>query len=88
MSKKLLNVISIVIPIVVGVLLGLPDKFYLGEWTKGLPFVNAIFNSLTAVFLILALISIKNKNIKLHQSFIYVAVLLGLGFLINSPIMV
>ena len=81
MSKKLLNVISIIIPLVVAALFGI--KIPLGEWTKGLPFINAILNSVTAVFLILALVAVKNGKISLHKNFITVAVVLGLGFLVN-----
>lgn len=81
MSKKLLNVISILIPLVVAALFGI--KIPLGDWTKGLPFINAILNSTTAFFLILALIAIKNGNISLHKNLIFIAVVLGLGFLVN-----
>ena len=58
-------------------------KIPLGEWTKGLPFINAVLNAITAVLLVFALIAIKKGNIKLHQNFIYGACVLGLGFLVN-----
>ncbi|KEF40067.1 putative membrane protein [Schinkia azotoformans MEV2011] len=38
-----------------------------------LPFLNAVFNSFTFVFLVAALVSIKQKNIKLHKRFILAA---------------
>ncbi|KKI90044.1 membrane protein [Bacillus sp. SA1-12] len=38
-----------------------------------LPLMNAIFNTFTFVFLVLALITIKQKNIKLHRRFIIAA---------------
>ena len=83
MSKKLLNIVSIVIPVVVAVLLGMPEKYNLGEWTKSLPAVNAGFNSLTAILLIVALIAIKKGNVSLHKGAITVAVVFGLLFLVN-----
>lgn len=81
MSKKLLNIISIVIPLVVAALFEV--KFPLGEWTKGLPFINAILNSATAVFLVFALVAIKSGKINLHKNLIMVAIVLGLGFLVS-----
>jgi putative membrane protein len=81
MSKKVLNIISIIIPLVVAALFGI--KIPLGEWTKGLPFINALLNSATAFFLILALVAVKVGNVKLHRNFIFLAVVLGLGFLVN-----
>jgi putative membrane protein len=38
-----------------------------------LPFVNAILNSLTTVFLLSALAAIKQKNVRVHRRFIYAA---------------
>ena len=38
-----------------------------------LPFLNAVFNSFTFVFLVAALVMIKQKNIKLHKRFILAA---------------
>lgn len=35
-----------------------------------LPFLNAVFNSFTFVFLVAALVTIRQKNIKLHKTFI------------------
>ncbi len=38
-----------------------------------LPRVNAVLNTLTTVFLISALVAIKQKNIRVHRRFIYAA---------------
>lgn len=38
-----------------------------------LPLLNAIFNSFTFIFLVVALVSIKQKNIKRHRTFIWSA---------------
>lgn len=81
MSKKVLNIISVIIPLVVAALFGI--KIPLGDWTKGLPFINALLNSATAFFLILALLAVKRGNISLHKNFISLAVVLGLVFLVN-----
>lgn len=48
-----------------------------------LPALHAILNSLTAVSLVAAIYFIKNKNVKLHQRFIYVAMALSALFLIS-----
>jgi putative membrane protein len=83
MSKKILNIVSIVIPLVVAILLGLPQKLELGIWTKQLPMVNAVINSISAVVLILALVAIKGGKVIVHRKLMLSAVFLGLLFLIN-----
>ncbi len=81
MSKKVLNIISIVIPLAVALLFGI--KVPLGEWTKVLPHINAVFNSITAVLLLSALIAIKKKNVELHKKLMLGAVVFGVLFLVN-----
>jgi putative membrane protein len=63
-------------------MLGIRSKFDLGSWTKSLPFTNAIINSFTTVFLILALFFAKNKNIVMHKRFMSLAFMLGGLFLV------
>lgn len=48
-----------------------------------LPLLNAVLNSFTFMFLIVALIMIKKKNIKLHRSFILAAFTTTALFLIS-----
>ncbi|WP_458412037.1 DUF420 domain-containing protein [Schinkia sp. CFF1] len=48
-----------------------------------LPFLNAVFNSFTFVFLVAALVSIKQKNIKLHKRFILAAFTTTALFLVS-----
>jgi putative membrane protein len=48
-----------------------------------LPFLNAVFNSFTFVFLVAALIMIKKKNIALHKRFIFGAFVTTTLFLIS-----
>jgi putative membrane protein len=86
LNEKLVNIISILIPIVVALLLGIPYKFDLGAWTKQVPAVNAVINTLTALSLIGGYIAIKNKKIDLHRTFMLLSVLLGLFFLVGYVI--
>lgn len=81
MSKKVLNIISVIIPVVVALLFGI--KVDLGSWTKVLPHVNAVFNSLTACLLIFALLAIKKGNVEAHRKLMFGAVAFGLLFLVN-----
>lgn len=48
-----------------------------------LPFLNAVFNSFTFVFLVAALVSIKQKNITLHKRFILAAFTTTALFLVS-----
>ena len=77
-----INIISVVIPVVVAVLLGIRTKLDLGLWTQNLPFINAIINSSTAVFLVLGLVFIKSKKIDAHKSMMSLAFGLGGLFLV------
>ena len=53
------------------------------EWTFNLSGYNAIFNSLSALCLISGYIAIRNQKIKVHLSFMGMAVLFSIGFLIS-----
>jgi putative membrane protein len=81
-SNIFINTISIVVPLVVAILLGLPAKLDLGGWTRSLPHVIGTINTLTTVALILGLVFIKLKKIKLHQSMMTTSFGLGGLFLI------
>lgn len=81
-SIKTINVVSVVIVVVVMIMLGLRQKPYIGEWTKQLTFVNAIFNSLTALFLVLGLVFIKSRNIAAHKFCMSAGFILGGLFLV------
>lgn len=82
-SQKLVKIVSIAIPIAVAVLLGIRVKLNLGEWTKLLPHVNAVINSLTALLLAVGLFAIKNKNKSLHRACMTSAFGLGAIFLVT-----
>lgn len=81
-SNLFINAISIAVPVVVALLLGLPNKLDLGTWTKSLPHVIGTINSLTTLTLILGLVFIKLKKINLHQSMMTASFGLGGVFLI------
>lgn len=77
-----INTISIVIPLIVAVLLGLPKKVELGAWTKNLPHAIGLINSLTSVTLILGLIFIKSNKVKAHRLMMITSFVLGAFFLV------
>src|SRR5690625_6959141 len=54
-----------------------------GEGLTFLPLLNAILNAFTIIFLVLALVMIKRKNIKAHRRFIYAAFAMTIVFLIS-----
>jgi putative membrane protein len=81
-SNLWINIVSIVIPLVVAVLLGIQNKLYLGEWTKVLPHFIGTINSLTAVVLIAGFVFIKQNKVKLHRFSMISAFSLGGLFLV------
>jgi len=81
-SRFLINAISIVVPLVVTVLLGLPNKLDLGVWTKNLPHAIGLINTLTSFALILGLIFIKLKKIEAHRLLMMISFALGGVFLV------
>ena len=76
------KILSIAVPVIVGLLMGIRQKIDLGEWTSVLPHVIATLNSLTALCLIIALVAIKQKKIGLHKSLNTTALVLGAIFLL------
>lgn len=77
--RKLILTLSVVLPLAVAALFGIKVEGYdLGF----LPPIYATINGLTAVFLLLAVIAVKNKQIKLHQSLILTCVVLSVMFLL------
>jgi putative membrane protein len=81
-SLKTINAISIVVPLIVAILLGIRSKPDLGDWTKVLPHVIGLINGLTSVLLILGLILVKQKRIALHRKVMTSAFILGALFLV------
>lgn len=72
--KPAIIIISIILIGAIGVLAGLPgyENFDAFDVTI-LPLLNAIFNSFTFIFLLIAFIAILKKNVTMHRRFIYAA---------------
>jgi putative membrane protein len=81
-NEKVLNILSIAIPVAVALLIGIRTKIDLGAWTKVLPHVIGLLNTTTSLTLIAGYIFIKNKNIKGHRQ------MMGLSFLQGSVFLV
>ena len=76
--------LSMLIPIIVMLLLFMPDKMSLnGNWQLALPHVNGIINTVTAVILVFGFIMIRNKRIEIHKRAMSSAFFLGVLFLVS-----
>lgn len=82
--KKIIKVLSIVIPLAVAALFGvnLRELGFDVEPLTFLPPIYASINGLTAILLIAAVISIKNGNKKLHELLNTIAIACSLAFLL------
>lgn len=80
--ERIINVLAIVIPVVVALLLGIRQKIELGEWTKVLPHIIGVINTVTAMLLIMGFYFIKQKNVSAHRQAMTGAFLLGSVFLV------
>lgn len=78
-ARKLIIVLSIVIPLAVAILFKVKIP---GYDLSFLPPFYAGINGLTAILLIGALIAIKNKNVNLHQTLIQSSLFLSVLFLL------
>ncbi|MEQ8218045.1 MAG: DUF420 domain-containing protein [Arenibacter sp.] len=78
--NKIINLVSIVIPLVVALLFGvkLPNVDPLGF----LPPIYASINGLTAVLLVVAVLAVKNGKLELHQKLMTACIVLSLAFLV------
>ncbi|HEV7346738.1 DUF420 domain-containing protein [Telluribacter sp.] len=81
--NRLINVVAVLIPVVVAVLLGIRQKVDLGEWTRVLPHVNGVINTLTSVLLMVGWYFIKQGNIAAHRRTMTAAFVLGSLFLVS-----
>lgn len=80
--SRVINVLSIAIPVAVAVMLGIRQKIDLGSWTSYLPHLNAVINSLTSILLLLGLFLIKKGNVQAHKRVMLTAFGLGSLFLV------
>ena len=81
-SNLVINLLSIVVPVVVAILISVPYKLELGAWTKSLSHVIGAINTLTTLALIAGLIFIKQKKVNLHRAAMTTAFALGGLFLV------
>ncbi len=81
-TMLLINVVSIAVPIVVALLLGIRTKFPLGNWTSYLPHAIGFINTLTSVVLVAAWIAIGMKKFRLHGALMTTGIVLGAIFLV------
>lgn len=81
--RLLIILLSILIPVIVGILYYLPKDFEIGEEVYYLPALNAIINSITSVVLIVAYLAIRSQKISLHRSLMVSALILSVLFLLS-----
>ena len=81
-NEKLVNVLSIAIPVAVAILIGIRTKIDLGAWTKVLPHIIGLLNTTTSITLIAGFIFIKNKNIIMHRRMMSLSFIQGSLFLV------
>ena len=82
--KPLIIILSLVVPILVG-LLYITPKFS-GVEIDFLPLLNATINGTVFFTLIFAIKAIKNGNKELHQKLIYISLILSTIFLVSYVI--
>lgn len=76
-STLVINLLSVLIPVAVGVLLGIRTKIDLGDWTSNLPHAIGAINTLTAILLLVGIISLKAGNVRFHRYAMTTAFALG-----------
>lgn len=81
-SRFFINAVSFVVPVVVAILLSLPNKLDLGAWTRSLPHAIGAVNSLTTLALLAGLVFIGQNKVKYHRAAMTFAFVLGGLFLI------
>lgn len=80
--ERIINILAIAIPVAVAALLGIRQKIDLGDWTKVLPHVIGVINSLTAVLLFAGYFYVKKGNVNAHRVAMTGAFALGAVFLV------
>ncbi|WP_020530646.1 DUF420 domain-containing protein [Flexithrix dorotheae] len=81
----LIGILSVAIPVVVALLLFKPSGMLVVDkpWVYFLPHLNGMINSATAVFLVLGVYFIKNRNESLHKLCMNISFILGSIFLVS-----
>lgn len=83
MNRRLIAVLSIIIPIVVAILYLTPKDFEVGEEVYYLPALNAWINAITSMVLVLAYLAIRKGERVLHQRLMLTALVLSVLFLLS-----
>jgi putative membrane protein len=81
-ARWLVNTLSIVVPLVVALLLGIREKVDLGAWTKVLPHAIGAINATTSLLLVAGFAAVRAKRIGLHRACMISALMLGAAFLV------
>lgn len=82
--KPFITILTIILIAAIVILLRLPGfKDFDAFDVTILPFINAVLNVLTFIFLLCALFAILKRNIKVHKSFIIAALIATVLFLVN-----
>lgn len=81
-SERIIQILSIIIPIAVAAVLGIRNKIDLGSWTKQLTHYIGLINAVTSILLILGYVFIKNNNRIWHRRMMLGAFGLGSIFLV------
>lgn len=81
-NDKLVNALSLAIPLAVALLIGIRQKIDLGAWTKVLPHIIGLLNSTTSITLILGFYFIRKGNIATHRTLMLISFFQGALFLI------
>ena len=82
-ANRFINIVSIAVPVVVALMLMIPQKFDLGSWTTYLPHINGVINSITSVLLVVGYYFIRQKNVAAHRATMLAAFTLGAFFLVG-----
>jgi putative membrane protein len=81
-SLGVINTLSIVVPLVVALLLGIRTKLDLGDWTHHLPHVIGGINALTSMLLMAGWVAVRARKIGWHRACMTSAFCLGALFLV------
>jgi putative membrane protein len=81
-TERIIQILSIAVPVLVAVVLGIRNKIDLGPWTKQLTHLIGLINGTTSVLLILGYVFIKNRNTIWHKRMMLSAFSLGSIFLV------
>ncbi len=80
----LIIIVSVLVPVIVAVLLFMPNKSGIsGNWIGLLPHLNAVINTVTTLVLLTGFVMIRKKKIRYHKLAMSTAFFLGILFLIS-----